>query len=189
MSTALTQFIGKIKQIPPMASAIKVEGKKLYEYYRKGLEVEVPSREVEIYSLQLVEKFQADNKFFFDVHCSKGTYIRTLCQDIGHALKTKALMSYLIRTEVGPFNLDNSIFLQELTLENVTKNLHPMDSVLYKLEKVQLEANDIKRLKNGLVINHNGSSQGNVRVYDEKDCFVAICTYDGKKLKPNKVFF
>lgn len=190
LNTSLNKFKGKITQIPPMASAIKVAGKKLYEYHRQGKDVEIPKREVNIYDISLVNGFPIGSKTcYIDVHCSKGTYIRTLCQDIGKDLKLGALMSYLIRTEVGPFNLDNSIFLDDLTEDNYTDFLYPADFVLYKLTKVILSDKEVFQIKNGVSVLHSINNDDDLyRVYDKEDNFIAICTNNKGKLKPQKVF-
>ncbi len=104
---ALKNFIGTIKQVPPMYSALKHRGKKLYEYARKGVTIERPPREIEIYSLDLLE-MTADTLNIRTV-CSKGTYVRTLAEDIGRALGLPATLSALVREAVGPYGIDESI--------------------------------------------------------------------------------
>ena len=86
----LKMFIGKQTQIPPMHSAIKINGKKLYEYARKGIKIDVPPREIEIYNIELVNINEQEKTILFKVHCSKGTYIRTLCEDIAEKLRNSA---------------------------------------------------------------------------------------------------
>lgn len=186
----LKTFLGTITQTPPMASAIKVKGKKLYEYQRKGMEVEIPKRVVNIYSLNIVEDHPIlHNKFYFDVHCSKGTYVRSLCKDIGEKLGFGGLMSYLIRTKVGPFNLENSITLKELSLENYRDYLFPLDKVLEHLDKTTLDHSRVERILNGVCISHGMNFSTNfVRVYDSNDKFIAICSNNKGYLRPHKVF-
>lgn len=116
---AMAGFIGKITQIPPYYSAVRVNGKHLYEYARAGIEVERPSREVEIYSFERTGElvYDADEKtytFPFEVHCSKGTYIRTLAVDLGKKLEIPAHMKSLIRTQAGDFKASNAVTLSEL---------------------------------------------------------------------------
>ncbi|SES78078.1 tRNA pseudouridine(55) synthase TruB [Anaerobranca gottschalkii] len=189
LKSVLKELTGTITQVPPKASAIKVKGKKLYEYYREGLEVEIPSREVTIYSLKLVEGFPlTSNKGYIDIHCSKGTYIRTLCQDIGEKLGTGALMSYLIRTAVGPFNLTNALFLHQITEENYLNHLQPMDLVLTHLDKVVVPKYIATKIANGLCIKTENLYSSEVRVYDEANNFIAICKNVNGMLKPHKVF-
>ncbi len=106
-------FVGSYTQTPPMYSAIKVNGVRLYELARQGIVVDRPSRTVTIYSCDIIEWID-EKRFRIRVHCSKGTYIRTLCTDIGKALGCGAHMGYLLRTQVGTFSLDDSITLEEL---------------------------------------------------------------------------
>ncbi len=105
---------GKQTQTPPIYSAIKVNGKKLYEYARKGVEVEIPKREIEIYNIELLNINEKDKTIEFKVHCSKGTYIRTLCENIAENLGTIGYMKELNRVQVGQFNLSQSVTVEEL---------------------------------------------------------------------------
>ena len=105
---------GKQTQTPPIYSAIKVNGKKLYEYARKGVEVEIPKREIEIYNIELLNINEKDQTIEFKVHCSKGTYIRTLCENIAENLETIGYMKELNRIQVGQFNLNQSVTVEEL---------------------------------------------------------------------------
>ena len=98
-----SKFTGKILQTPPMYSAIKVNGKKLYEYARKGQTIEIKPRQIEIYSINLKEIDVENNEIIFEVSCSKGTYIRSLCEDIAEKLNTVGYMKELNRTKVGEF--------------------------------------------------------------------------------------
>ena len=107
------KFIGKIKQTPPLHSAIKHKGKRLYQYALEGQVVDVKSREIEIYDLCIIDKVNKD-EFIIDIVCSKGTYIRTLCNDIGEMSKYGAHMSQLVRLESGPFTINDSLTLEEI---------------------------------------------------------------------------
>ena len=100
VENVLSQFVGKQSQIPPMYSAIKVNGKKLYEYARSGKKIEVKAREIEIYAIDLIEVSNKNNEITFRVHCSKGTYIRSLCEDIAEKLNTVGFMKELTRIKV-----------------------------------------------------------------------------------------
>ncbi|HWQ29522.1 MAG TPA: tRNA pseudouridine(55) synthase TruB, partial [Negativicutes bacterium] len=113
LEAVLTGFLGTIKQRPPIYSALKVDGRKLYEYARAGQEVEIEERPVDIYELKLVEMLGADEAMI-DILCSKGTYIRTLCYDIGEALGCGAYMSQLVRLESTPFAIEGSHTLEEI---------------------------------------------------------------------------
>lgn len=112
VETVLPSFRGAIQQVPPMYSALKRDGKPLYEYARQGIELERPPRDVTIHQLDLIEYSPTELRLF--VRCSKGTYIRTLAQDIGRALGCYAHLTALRRTEVGPFTLSSSIELEAL---------------------------------------------------------------------------
>ena len=109
----LNSFIGKHKQIPPMYSAIKVKGKKLYEYARKGESIKVQPREIEIYKINLLKIDINSLEICFEVSCSKGTYIRSLCEDIAEKLGTVGYMKDLNRTKVGDFELSKAITIEE----------------------------------------------------------------------------
>ena len=112
----LNSFIGKQKQVPPMFSAKKVGGKKLYELARQGIEIERQPQDIEIFDIKLIEYCYPVIKI--EVKCSSGTYIRSLAKDIGEKLKTGALLSGLVRTQIGEFNLKNAVKLGELNKEN-----------------------------------------------------------------------
>lgn len=110
----LNSFVGKMLQKPPMYSAIKINGKKLYEYARKNQKVEVEPREIEIYNIKLINFDTKENIIKFKVNCSKGTYIRTLCENISEKLNTYGYMKELQRTKVGNFCIENAITIEEL---------------------------------------------------------------------------
>ncbi|MFI3173858.1 MAG: tRNA pseudouridine(55) synthase TruB [Bacillota bacterium] len=123
-------FIGEIEQIPPMYSAIKVNGKKLYELAREGVEIERKKRKITIHGIEILE-FLPPNQFVMKVDCSKGTYIRTLCADIGKALGFGAYMATLERTATGTFSIDHAVTLGEL--ENLVEG-DKLDEVLLSME-------------------------------------------------------
>ena len=143
LETILNKFKGEIDQIPSMFSAIKYQGKPLYEYARKGQTVERESRKIFIYSLDLINK--SFDEITLMVKCSKGTYIRTLVEDIGKELGCGAYVTQLQRLGVGPLSLSDTVSLDELISMHENKDfsgldelLKPTDSVLYNLEKIQL---------------------------------------------------
>jgi len=145
---AVLSFIGEYKQIPPMYSAIKIKGKKLYELARQGVEIERAERTVTIYHIEIIEIFK--EKVIFDVLCSKGTYIRTLCKDIGEVLGCGGVMSFLLRTESSDFSLDTAITIEELqALENVEDILLPMDYPLQHMSKAIVKSAYSKQVLNG----------------------------------------
>lgn len=163
----LKSFEGEISQIPPKYSAIKVNGKKLYEYARSGEEIEIKPRKVTIFEINLIEI--KENNIRFKVHCSKGTYIRTLCEDIAEKLGTVGYMSSLRRTRVGNFTLDDveKIFSIEETLKNEPE---------YKLKDKELS-----KFLNGVKIKAN-LKDGLVRVYDN-DKFIGVGEIKTQELK------
>ena len=130
----LKSFLGKQFQVPPMYSSIKVNGKKLYEYARKGEKVEVPKREIEIYDVKLMYINFETNEITFEVSCSKGTYIRVLCENIAEKLNTVGYMTSLKRTVVGKFSLENSVTFEEL--EKGKENKEFIDKYFIKTEKI-----------------------------------------------------
>lgn len=138
----LEQFKGKQLQTPPMYSAIKVKGKKLYEYARKGETVEVNPREIEIYNIELLKINEKDLQIEFRVKCSKGTYIRSLCDDIAKKLGTIGYMKELKRIQVGEFNIDNSITIEEL--EENKDNIKFLEKNIISLESFFKESTFIK---------------------------------------------
>lgn len=130
---ALNQFLGEIDQKPPMYSAIKVDGKKLYELARQGIELDIPPRRINIFSLTLLS-FNPPDTVLFEVVCSKGTYIRSLCRDIGRYLGCGATMSFLLRTKTGSFFVQDSNTLDEILLAakqgTLEKIILPIDTAL-----------------------------------------------------------
>lgn len=146
----VSSFVGTINQVPPMYSALKVNGQKLYELARKGIEIERNSREVHIYSIN-IETIQIPY-VTFKVHCSKGTYIRSLCYDIGEKLGVGALMWELEREKTGAFNIENSIHINSLTKDNLEWNLISMDKALDKYPRVSINEQYEKLLINGVQI-------------------------------------
>ncbi len=138
-------FIGPIEQVPPMFSAIKASGKPLYELARKGIEIERKPRIITINSIDIIN---LEMPFLsLKVSCSKGTYIRSLCNDIGNALGIGAHIVELTRTRIGDFSIENSSKISELP--NKTSALHTIDSALRHLPEVRLKGDNLKRARNG----------------------------------------
>lgn len=148
----IENFKGDIEQIPPMYSALKVNGKKLYELARKGIEVERKSRPITIYS---IENIVIDMPYVtMEIKCSKGTYIRSLCYDIGENLKCGATMWELERTASGEFTKENSIKLEELSEEKLSEYILPMEKALHNFKKIHFKESVEKLLLNGVAINN-----------------------------------
>lgn len=153
----LESFIGKQEQIPPMYSAIKKNGKKLYEYARKGEKIEVEPRKIEIYKIELVKYNEKNIEFI--VSCSKGTYIRSLCEDIAEKLNTVGYMKNLKRLQVGEFNIDCAIKIDEINIENYDKYLYTLEDILKESPKLNLSSKKLNLFLNGVqltVQNENG---------------------------------
>lgn len=153
---AFQDFQGEIEQSPPIYSAIKVKGKKLYEYARSNKRVDIPKRRVHIYGLELL-KIQ-DDKVDFLVSCSKGTYVRSLVHEIGKHLGTLAYMTKLERVSVGKFGLEDALDINEIdqfSIEEIKSKLLPMENCLYNLGRIDIFDDISKRLINGQRINLN----------------------------------
>lgn len=145
--SALENFRGKIMQTPPIYSALKKDGVRLYELARRGETVDIPPREVEITRLELLE-FSGDT-FKIAVDCSKGTYIRSLCRDIGEALSCGATMTALHRTATGGFDVADAVELDALTRENLANHLLPEETALLNLKEVTVTEKQAIRFGNG----------------------------------------
>ncbi len=185
-------FLGEIEQIPPMYSAIKINGKKLYQLAREGVEIERKPRKVTIHKID-VYNFN-DDTFNMDIHCSKGTYIRSLCRDIGESLKTGAAMAELERTMSGIFTKENSHTLEEIENAANSGNIESLiikpDEVLSDFKKVCVVPENAVKIKNGIRLRPEQLgieefSLGQIfRIYenDELFCLLKIKDCDGKKL-------
>lgn len=185
----VTSFIGEYIQTPPMYSAIKVNGIRLYELARQGIVVDRPSRKVEIYSCDIIEWID-ERRFRIRVQCSKGTYIRTLCTDIGEALGCGAHMGYLLRTQVGAFTLAESLTLEELEVkkENILPYIKTLDLLFSEYRKVTINDLGKKLLANGnalgmrhIVESLTFASEELIRVYDEREQFIALYKWNSKR--------
>ena len=185
LTDVLPEFTGEICQIPPMYSAIKVSGKKLYELARKGETVERKPRTVNISELSLVGHDGDD--FVLSVSCSKGTYIRTLCNDIGERLGCLACMSALRRTNAGPFDVRDAHTLSEIS-EGPERYIIPVDSLFSEHPAIELSAAQTAKLKCGNILNVSAKN-GTYRVYGENGDFLALANVSAGKLKTIKSFF
>ena len=179
INNALQSFLGKQKQVPPMYSAIKINGKKLYEYAREGKEVKLEAREIEIYKIQLLE--YKNSKIKFEVECSKGTYIRTLCEDIAKKLGTVGYMEELQRTKVNNFKIGDSVLLDDITLENVKENLIKTEEVFKEKDKIELDNKKLELFLNGVKLTYD-LPKDIYRIYNNKQ-FIGIGIVENKLLK------
>lgn len=177
----LKEFLGKQIQTPPMYSAIKVNGKKLYEYARKGQNVEVPKREIEIYEIELLNIDKRNKKIEYKVHCSKGTYIRSLCEDIAEKLGTIGYMAELERLKVGKFILKNAVSIDDLEKENIEKNIITIEEIFKNNEKINLTRKKLELFLNGVQITYD-SPDGVYKIYCENK-FIGTGTIKEKLLK------
>ena len=183
--------IGKQIQTPPIYSAIKVNGKKLYEYARKGVEVEIPKREIEIYNIELLDINEKDKTIEFRVHCSKGTYIRTLCENIAEKLGTIGYMKELNRVQVGQFNLNQAITVEELekNKENekfLNQHLITVRNFFEKYPIIELKEEKLKLFLNGVQLtNNNDDGLYQIKV---NNVVVGIGTIKNKLLKREIIY-
>lgn len=211
--STIKNFIGEIYQTPPMYSAIKVDGKRLYELAREGKSIERKPRKVLIHSIDVI--ICDRDKVLFDVTCSKGTYIRTLCSDIGDNLGCGGHMSFLIRTRTGIFDIQSALTLEEILKENSYGKIYGMflnvDEVFKKHKGFRLDKDSEEKFKNGRYIYINCLNDLNyknyfnniddidhlndgllVRVYGEDNSFIAlgkvIKIEEKLYLKPEKMF-
>ena len=187
----LPRFRGKIRQIPPMYSAIKVDGKKLYDLARAGKTVERAPREIEIFSLELVSF--AGNEAVLRVHCSKGTYIRTLCKDIGEALGCGGCMAALRRITAGEYTIGDAVPLERLLSDaaagaDLSATLRPVDSMFRNYPAVTLTANQETRCRNGNAFTL-GIPDGTYRVYSKTREFLMLGKVDSGVMSTIKSFF
>ena len=191
---AVESFLGDYMQTPPMYSALKVDGKKLYELAREGKTVERKARKVQIHRIE-IRKMDLP-RVWIEVECSKGTYIRTLCDDIGELLGVGGCMEELLRTRVGHFRIEDSVRLSELeryreegTLE---EHLIPVDSVFADCPRLDVPERLEPLLYNGNPLRLPEGADGQlVRVYDSRGRFIALYRYQQKKhiYKNEKMFF
>jgi tRNA pseudouridine55 synthase len=184
----LPRFMGEIEQIPPMHSALKHQGRPLYEYARAGIEIDRPPRKVTIRSLDMIEC--APPRVVLDVQCSAGTYIRTLAQDIGAALGCGAHLTALTRLGSGGFKLEQAHSLAELeALDSAQRHalLLPADCLVVHLPAVQLEDADAAALRQGRSIAHGTAEPGLIRAYTASNTFIGLVNADTGQLVPRRL--
>jgi len=162
---ALPVFTGRIKQVPPMTSAIKQQGKKLYQLARLGIVIDRPAREVYIHSLEYIggkDWGRATPRALLHLHCSKGTYVRTLCEDLGNYLGCGAYMSFLVRTSAGIFKLDDAVTLEEIKEAaregRLSEIVIPMEQVLPAMPVVTVKKGAIAAVTSGSILYQPGVS-------------------------------
>lgn len=187
---AANGFLGEISQIPPMYSAIKINGKKLYELARRGENVERSPRKVTISKLELVGEDKCD--YILDIHCSKGTYIRTLCSDIGDKLGCGGCMSSLRRVKAGVFSITQAHTMEQIQaaadLGGLDGIIIPVDTLFTDKPKLTVNEFEEKKLRNGNTIKTK-SADGTYRVYSESGGFLLLAEVKDNLLKTIKSFF
>ena len=189
LEQVLDHFRGDIQQIPPMYSAIKINGKKLYELARKGREVERAPRSITIHALTLEEQ-TAPDEFVLRVRCSKGTYVRTLCHDIGLALGCGGTMSSLRRTMAAGFTLEQSVTLEQVQeTEDAQQFLLPVDAYFSTYPALTVDTVVEKKVRNGMTVVMPQPLSGTYRVYGGDGSFLALSRLEDSKLQTIKSFF
>lgn len=181
----LKTFEGKQEQVPPIYSAIKVNGKKLYEYAREGQNVDIKPRSIEIYSIIL--KSIKNNEIIIDVKCSKGTYIRSLCSDISEKIGTVGYMKELRRMQVGEFDLKNSIdgeklLKKEIKLDDMQKDLITIEELFKNKSKIILNKKMLQLYLNGVQLSIK-QKDGIYNIYGEQNEYIGIGIISNNKLK------
>ncbi|WP_028486475.1 tRNA pseudouridine(55) synthase TruB [Thiomicrorhabdus chilensis] len=181
------QFRGEIEQVPPMYSALKHQGKPLYYYARKGIEIDRPARPIRILALDLIGF--SENEIVFDVLCSKGTYVRTLGEDIAKALGTVGHLTALHRTQTGSLHGDQMLTLEEIEARKL-ECLQPLDIALQHLQRIDLDAEQAALIKQGQKLRLEQPKTDLVRFYDDQGVFFAVGEWQVEKqlLKPKRVF-
>ena len=186
-SQFLTDLEGIQNQIPPMYSAIKINGNPLYYWARKGVYLHRMPRKVDIQKIELIDK--SINTAILKVSCSKGTYIRSLIEKLGRNLNSFATVISLRRLEVGDMHLNQKSCSFEDSYQSLIDKVLPCDAMLSDLEKVKIKKEDVKKVRNGLSIDYNAllKNKGLVRIYNEKELFLGIGEVSDNKLQPKRL--
>ena len=174
----LAAFVGAIDQVPPMYSALKRDGKPLYQFARAGIKVERAARLVRIHALRLVDGGLAGGRFVMEVRCSKGTYVRTLAADIGERLGCGAHLAALRRTGIGALDVAEAhslTCLEGLAGEARDALLLPADALVSGLTEARLDIADAARLRQGQAVRWSGDEGSRLRVYDAEQRFIGVC--------------
>ena len=168
ISAVLPSLTGKISQYPPQYSAKSINGVRAYKLARQGIEVELKPKDITINYIKLLDKVSKD-EYTFEIDCSSGTYIRSIARDMGRLLGTEAIMTALIRTRCGVFDINNSIKLEDLTEENIEQQLTTLDMALKDIETyVITNDKDYAKIINGVAITANGEDRQVVVKYNDE---------------------
>ena len=184
LQAVLDKFLGKQLQLPPMYSAIKINGKKLYQLARQGVEVERTARPIEVYKLELLH--YTDKSFTVRVACSKGTYIRVLGEDLATALGTCGTMSFLLRTQVGAYTIDKAYTLQEIAADPEGCAAAPLTAV-DGLPKLSVNARQAARITNGVRTTLAGTADGRYALLGPEGEFLGIVRCEAERLQAEKI--
>ncbi len=187
VKNVLSSFLGKQEQMPPIYSAIKVNGKKLYEYARKGQTVQIKPRQIEIYKCELNKINLEEKEIFFTVHCSKGTYIRSLCEDIANKLDTVGFMKELNRVKVGRFDIEQAITVETLeknilNKEFINEHFISIEKVFSEKKSITIDESRLNHFLNGVKLFFN-LEDGLYKIYDQKNKFIGIGSLKNHLLK------
>ncbi|HAT4319534.1 TPA: tRNA pseudouridine(55) synthase TruB [Clostridium perfringens] len=188
----INSFVGTIDQVPPMYSALKQNGVRLYELARQGIEVHREARKITIYSIENI-KIESNDNIQMDVCCSKGTYIRSLCYDIGEKLNVGATMTALERIQNGTFTKEEAINIEDLTEELLEKHIISIEKALDSFEKITVNEKFGKLLRNGVKVFDNRMYSEEVefnklyRVYEDNGVFLGLGKRDEKGFKLEKL--
>lgn len=191
ITNILDTFIGKQEQVPPIYSAIKVNGKKLYEYARKGQQVELKPRQIDIYNIDLIDYLPEEKQIKFEVFCGKGTYIRSLCEDIATKFETVGYMKSLKRIQVGDFKIEDSITIDELQkiVENTEIEKSELENKIISVEKIfenspliKLDDRKLGLFLNGVMLTQK-YDDGVYKIYNKTNEFVGTGTIQNNLLK------
>lgn len=185
----LKSFLGDIEQIPPMYSAVSVNGRRLYSYARSGETVEVKPRKVHIYDISMTGYFPCQNEISFNITCSRGTYIRTICHDFGEKAGCSAVMTQLCRTSTSGFDISDAIDFEEIrkmSKEEVESHYHSIDKAINTMERLDLVGKEATFFSNGMTLKQDGNDNYPIAVFID-DELVGIAKRESNRLKPIKV--
>ncbi|MBO4693032.1 MAG: tRNA pseudouridine(55) synthase TruB [Clostridia bacterium] len=185
---ALSRFSGEIEQTPPMFSAVKKDGVRLYKLAREGKQVDIPSRKVSVFSIRRETEIDRNGEFLMYCHVSKGTYIRSLVRDIGDFCGTGAVLLSLVRTKTAGFSLENCVLLDELTEENINEHILPADEAVKEFQTVFVTNAQALRFSNGGSLDisrlrQKSFSLGEIVKINFKDTFLGLAEATDNQLK------
>lgn len=190
VNSVLRSFKGEISQIPPMYSAVSVNGRRLYSYARSGEKVEVKPRTITVYDISLSGFYPCKNEIVFSVTCSRGTYIRSICKDIGTKLGCGAVMGSLVRTATSGFDISEAIDFEEIRekgMDLILSNIHSIDRAIGDMPRLMLSEREIKKFSNGLSIKNSGPDEKNIAVMNGNE-LAGIAKREENIIYPVKVF-